>query len=195
MSNYKIVNVTQLENDLSLLADKIREKTRTTDSLEFPNNYIESVDTLATRGGLKGILERTATELIDDSIEVIGYYGLFENEVIQKLVLPNLKRIDEAGCCYCRKLEIADIGATYLDVNAFGGCEKLKTLVLRADTVCELVSTSLFFNSPFAGDGSGGVAYVPEALIESYKSATNWSSLHAWGSCRFESIEGSIYEL
>ena len=36
--------------------------------------------------------------------------------------------------------------------------------------------------------------YVPSALIESYKIATNWSSYYDSGYCNFIALEGSSYE-
>ena len=42
MAYDKIIDSQKLENDLSLLADKIREKTKTEEQLVFPEEYISS---------------------------------------------------------------------------------------------------------------------------------------------------------
>lgn len=49
----------------------------------------------------------------------------------------------------------------------------LNTLILRADTVCTLSSTSAFTNTPISK--GVGYIYVPDDLVEDYKSATNWT--------------------
>lgn len=79
--------------------------------------------------------------------------------------------------------------------NAFKGCTLLKTLVIRATDIPWIIANvNCFANSPFAEGGTGGTVYVPAALIEQYKTATNWSALYAAGTCNFIAIEGSEYE-
>lgn len=51
---------------------------------------------------------------------------------------------------------------------------KIKTLVLRASDVCSLGSTKILENSLIA-TGEGYI-YVPDNLVNSYKTATNWST-------------------
>ena len=65
--------------------------------------------------------------------------------------------------------------ATKIDTLAFYYCNNLETLILRnPDAVCSLTNTSVFTGSKIAG-GTGYI-YVPDALVEDYKAATNWSS-------------------
>lgn len=49
-----------------------------------------------------------------------------------------------------------------------------KALILRSSTVCVLDSTSMFNNNTPLENGTGHI-YVPRALVDSYKAATNWS--------------------
>lgn len=46
MANYKVVNAEQLEADLTVVADAIREKGGTTGSLSFPNGMKEAVEAI-----------------------------------------------------------------------------------------------------------------------------------------------------
>ena len=88
-------------------------------------------------------------------------------------------------------LKIVDIGFTNLkSSNMFLNCAKFDTLILRSDTVQALSSTSHFTGTQFATNGTGGTVYCPQALIEDYKVATNWSGLNV----TFVPLEGSIYE-
>ena len=58
----------------------------------------------------------------------------------------------------------------------FDNCQKLTTLILGASTVCTLANTGAFNRTPIAlYNNTVGYIYVPRALVDSYKVATNWS--------------------
>jgi hypothetical protein len=113
---------------------------------------------------------------------------------LENIDLPNAKYIGSYAFSECSALTSVNLqNATSIRNRAFNGCRVLTTLILRGSTVCTLDSTSLY-NTPFASNGAGGTVYVPQALIESYQTATNWSALYAAGTCNFVAIEGSEYE-
>jgi len=98
----------------------------------------------------------------------------------------------------CRLLEDIDIGNTArLGNYAFMNCYKLQTLILRkSDAICTLANVSAFTNSPVRGyAGLTATIYVPSALISTYQTATNWSTIYGEGHVTFAAIEGSQYEL
>ena len=98
----------------------------------------------------------------------------------------------------CQLLEFADIGSSQsIAANAFANCYALETLVLRrSDAICSLSNVSAFTNTPMSGYNSKtGTVYVPSALISTYQTATNWSTLYNNGTVTFSAIEGSDYEL
>ena len=97
----------------------------------------------------------------------------------------------------CQELEICDIGITSgINSSAFANCYKLQTLILRKTSVCTLASTTAFTNTPLSGYNSlTATVYVPQSLISSYQTASNWSTLYAGGNVTFSAIEGSDYEL
>ena len=74
----------------------------------------------------------------------------------------------------CGNLEKVDIHATGLTYHAFSGCLLNALILRRADAICELGSTNAIDNSAIV-NGTGYV-YVPSALLEEYKAATNWSN-------------------
>lgn len=95
----------------------------------------------------------------------------------------------------CSNLIKVDLGHTAYFWNAvFQGCTSLKTVIIRNGGVMGLKNVNSFTDTPFASGGTGGTVYVPSALIESYQTATNWSTLYAAGTCNFVAIEGSEYE-
>lgn len=74
-------------------------------------------------------------------------------------------------CSALGKLDLPAV--TSIEAKAFNSCSALETLILRSETVCTLGATSAFNSTPIAS-GTGYI-YVPSAIIEEYKVATNWS--------------------
>lgn len=73
-------------------------------------------------------------------------------------------------------LEKVDTHTVGLAYHALSGCSSLNTLILRrTDAICEFVNTNALANTRIK-NGTGFV-YVPRALLEEYRQATNWSSL------------------
>lgn len=95
-------------------------------------------------------------------------------------------------------LRVADMGQLHtggFGNNFFFNCAKFTGLILRyTDGVCPLASTGAFTRTPFASGGTGGTLYVPQALISSYQSANNWSTILGYANNQILPIEGSIYE-
>jgi hypothetical protein len=96
------------------------------------------------------------------------------------------------NCTALKKLDFPKVN--YFVSYCLQGCTALTALILRNNAVATLANINAFANTPFASNGTGGTVYVPAALIESYQTATNWSTLHAAGTCSFAAIEGSEYE-
>lgn len=130
--------------------------------------------------------------------EHIGYYAFNCCYSLTSVNCPVAKAIEEAAfsCCEslrtvtfpkvekiwayafeeCTSLEKADFpSAEEIFLKAFVDCTSLKALILRnTEIVCELSLINAFSGTPVE-DGTGYI-YVPSALIESYKVATNWSN-------------------
>lgn len=82
-----------------------------------------------------------------------------------------------------------------LRANVFYGDSKFDTLIIRSDSVMPLENVSAFSNATqFRNGGTGGTLYVPQALISSYQSATNWSTILGYANNSIQAIEGSQYE-
>lgn len=92
---------------------------------------------------------------------------------LKNIVLPKLKILGNNSISYTDGLEKIDFHTIQSIGNyVFAGCDNLVTVILRSNTVCSLAK-SCFANTPIA-NGTGYI-YVPSALVESYKTATNWS--------------------
>lgn len=99
-----------------------------------------------------------------------------------KVCFPILTRVNYEGFRGCSFTHIDLPVCTYLGSHAFYQAGPVQTLVLRSGVVCKLENGS----NAFAGSSTGnttqiargnGYIYVPRALVDEYKAATNWSSL------------------
>lgn len=92
----------------------------------------------------------------------------------------------------CTALKVYEIGTPYnIAASAFSNLTSLEAFVLHCTKVVPLANVNAFTGTPIAS-GNGRI-YVPQAFIEDFKTATNWSALYEAGA-NFAAIEGSEYE-
>jgi hypothetical protein len=114
-------------------------------------------------------------------------YTFYSCDALQKIVLPSVKYLNTYVFQYCRGLESVDFYKRIsIDAYAFQNCYMLKTLILRGETLSSLSNTNAFngcyhilgkqSNSYNPTGAQDGYIYVPRALVDSYKSATNWTT-------------------
>lgn len=135
------------------------------------------------------------SEIDFPKLATISGESCFDSCVLTSVVLPSLTSC--GGVCFRNNpLVIADFSVLpNMPYRLFQNCSSLTALVLRnTNALCTLSNVNVFQGTPFESGGTGGTVYVPSALIESYKTATNWSTLYAAGTCNFVAIEGSEYE-
>lgn len=117
----------------------------------------------------------------------IGQSAFGSNQGFMKLTkafFPKLTTIGFNPFYMCAYLKTLDLGLVSSLGSWFSHGFSLQTLVLRKETLCSLGSTSAFSNcyhfngttdATYNPDGlKDGYIYVPRALIEDYKVATNW---------------------
>ena len=100
------------------------------------------------------------------------------------------------GCTSLQKFDM--LGSTSgngIRQTNFQNCSSLDTLIIRVGSgACVLGNINNFTGTPFASGGTGGTLYVPQALISSYQSASNWSTILGYANNQILPIEGSYYE-
>jgi hypothetical protein len=163
-------------------------------------DFINTIDVLGDEAVTKLIVEKTITEFLDDLVNVVGDYVFNSCASLANVNLPNVTSVLGSAFAGCKALVHANlpnvtilaygifencIALTSMDMpnvtsigsNAFKGCNVLKTLILRAESVCSLSASNSFTKTPFASGNAGGTLLVPRSLTTEYPNATNWSSV------------------
>ncbi len=131
------------------------------------------------------------------SIGIGAFYGCSNLETIN---LPEITSVPQNAFYGVKKVKTIDLPkVTSIGQSAFSPANiqqnsVFDTLILRSGTIATLDNINAFANTPFRSDGTGGTLYVPQALISSYQSANNWSTILGYPNNSIRAIEGSIYE-
>lgn len=109
-------------------------------------------------------------------LETMGSYTFGNITASCTVNLPKLATAANSGFRNSKGITRVDLAiATKVDNLSFYYCNNLETLILRkTDAICTLSNTNAFTGSKIAS-GTGYI-YVPSALLDTYKSATNWSA-------------------
>lgn len=163
---------------------------------------------------LVSLIEGTITEIENDNVTKINTDGMrsltslesasfpnatdvgqfaFRESNLKICKLPKLETASNQVFLSCRQLLTCDFGVVATIYNStFQNCSSFKNLLLRKqNSITILSNVGAFQSTPFR-DGTGGTVYVPSALVSTYESATNWSSLE---STTFAAIEDNIATL
>jgi hypothetical protein len=126
------------------------------------SDFVNTVDSIGSDALLTKIIEGTLTEFSDNRVSVLGTAALQGCNNLTKVDFPALQEMGS---------------------GAFYGVSKLDTVILRNSKLCTMRAIGALNGTAIRG-GTGYI-YVPSALIDSYKSATNWSTYAA----QFRAIE------
>lgn len=119
-------------------------------------------------------------------IECITSYAFYSCIRLPKIFFPNVTEIEQYSFAGCTRLVSADFPLlTNIKGNqVFMNNYSLTTFILRSETICTLDNYNSFSNcyhilgtvdANYNPTGAkDGYIYVPSALIEDYKVATNW---------------------
>ena len=168
--------------DLTKVASAIREKGGTSDPLVYPDGFVTAIQAIETGGGggsdelVNSLVERTISgTYVNNTVTIIGRYGLAGCTKLTSVVLPAVRMMDGNSMIGCSEIIKADFSNLQtIRYSAFYSNKKLVTLIIRTQVVAKLDNTTAFKDTPITS-GTGYV-YVPSALVDSYKTATNWST-------------------
>ena len=168
--------------DLTEVADAIRAKGGISDPLVYPDGFVTAIQAIETGGGggsdelVNSLIDRTISgAYVNNTVTIIGRYGLSGCTKLTSVVLPAVTTTDGNSMVGCSALTKADFSNLQnIRYSTFYSNKKLVTLIIRTQVVAKLENTSAFKDTPIVS-GTGYV-YVPSVLVNSYKSATNWST-------------------
>ena len=106
-----------------------------------------------------------------EEVSAGGFYGM---QTATTANIPLVKKLASQGFYYSRTIERLDFQQLTLIEQLALNQTNLTVLIIRTGSVCSLGNVNALANSPVA-KGTGYV-YVPRNLVDSYKSATNWST-------------------
>lgn len=145
---------------------------------QFLMNTMTTLDnSLAT--SLRTRVCQYATQLVTvnlPNVTTMNTYVFYGCTALETAKLPKATSVPSQAFYNCTKLKHADFGkAGSIAAQAFNACTALTELILRkTDSICTLSNVN-GVNNTAIGKGTGYI-YVPAALIEDYKVATNWST-------------------
>lgn len=146
---------------------------------ELNNSLVTSLRTRACQGGTKLVTVNLP------NVTSLGSYAFYQCSGLVTIKLPKLTTVSTQTWYSCTKLQHADCGQLgNIPAQTFNACSALTELILRkTGSICSLSNVNGVNNTPI-GKGTGFV-YVPAALVDSYKAASNWSTFAA----QFRAIE------
>lgn len=145
----------------------------------FRKTKITSIDApVCTSTSSSGNTFEYMTSLVSVNLPELTYlntYDFTNCTSLQTIILPKVTSIGYYAFQSCSSLTKADFPLlTRVQQGLFSSCTKLDTLILRNSVLCTLEKTNAISNTLIAQNT--GYIYVPSALIEDYKVATNWTT-------------------
>ena len=206
----KLVDSTQLDSDLTSVANAIRTKGGTSASLAFPADFVSAIAAIPTGGGGDAIIRQIVAlgtnglryasigeTAFFESLTNLGEHCLANLPETKILVFPATTGSSRYPYSDNALLEKVDVGPSFNSTFLawyFSEDKKLTEIILRMSSVKTLENINCFNLTPFASNGTGGTLYVPQSLISTYQSASNWSTILGYAHNSIVAIEGSYYE-
>lgn len=120
------------------------------------------------------IADRTITEFASDTLQKLDAFSFYYCASLHTINCPSVWAIYTRALGYTALKRVDFPGLVSINNLAFE-YSKLETLIIRTTSVvCKLGNTNAFTSTPIA-KGTGYI-YVPDNLVESYKTATNWAT-------------------
>lgn len=193
--------ITSMQNHLKNAYEKVSEKGGTVPSEKNMANLSEAIGSVPSGDNtlLNSLIDRSITEISNDEVKSVGkssfnncekltsvnftlctviYDNAFQNcTKLTSVNLPICSNINSYVFYNCSKLSSLNLPlCSNIGYHSLEKCSSLTTLIIRSSSVCVLAGTNTFNSTPIATSTTEGFIYVPDGLVESYKSATNWST-------------------
>ena len=141
----------------------------------YNNSYIQTVNLpYATTVRISAFYGCTSLSQVSLPMCIsIGSNAFYNCTSLSQVSLPMCSYISNAFQ-YCRSLsQISLPVCSYIGDTAFSNCSSLSIITIGYSSVCSLAGSNTFNRTQITS--STGSIYVPVSLVDTYKSATNWS--------------------
>ena len=119
----------------------------------------------------------TCSSLTQVNLPMCSYIGrgaFYSCISLTQIDLPMCSYMDSATFQSCSSLTQVNLPmCSYIGRGAFGYCSSLSIITIGYSSICSLNNLGAFSNTQITS--STGSIYVPASLVDTYKSATNWS--------------------
>lgn len=160
--------LTSLDSSVTTVVDYCCRGQSKLTSVNLPNVKSIGSNVFYGCGALASIQAPVATS--------IGSYCFMNCSSLQEVNFPLVTSLSTGMFQRCTGLKKADLGAVKsTSSTAFQVCSALETVIFRrADAIVPLANVNIFASSGV--EAGTGYVYVPRALVDTYKAATNWST-------------------
>ena len=169
--------------DLTNLANTIRGKGGTSNSLVFPEGFASAVSSLSGYGYEDALVTRELSNMyFNDRVTSIKNRAFAYCTNLTSVNLPSCSSIGPHAFASCTSLTTVSLPVcSYIGTYAFYRCYNLVSLYMTSISSVPTLSLSAFISTPIGGYNSSaskhGLVYVPASLYSSFLTATNWSDI------------------
>ena len=171
----KLINDIFTKNVVNLSSDKIK-KINLSMKNACPSLRTVNLPNVTSIGNQVFESCNSLTSIDLPNVTSIGNYTFDSCTKLTSIDLPNVTSIGNNAFSNCTNLTSIDLPNVISIGNyTFNGCTNLTKIIIGTDSdICTLKPTNVFYSTPIA---SGmGYIYVPDDKVDTYKSATNWST-------------------
>ena len=160
------IEIINLDNTASFVKSDVFGGNKTIQTVNLP---------YATRVGNRAFQNCNSLSQISlPMCSYIGDNGFYFCKLLSQVSLPVCSHIGWEAFQGCNSLsQISLPMCSYIGGNALWGCSSLSIITIGYSSVCSLNNSNVFGNTQITS--STGSIYVPTSLVDSYKSAPNWS--------------------
>lgn len=181
-----------LTNFLTDVADAIKEKKSDTTPIQA-SKFDTEIENLPTGINPSGTIEIKENRIYDvaqyESADIqvkyvpqyITFSGFNGTDLSYELANLDTSKITGMNSMFYNCKNIINLDISSFDISnvtdtafMFGNCGNLVKLIINNSKVLPMTNTNMLIGTQI-GSGTGGYIYVPDNMVNTYKSATNWS--------------------
>ena len=159
------IEIINLDNSASFVASGAFKNNKTIQTVNLP---------YATTVGMEAFFQCRLTQINLPVCSYIGESAFAYCQNLNQVSLPVCSYLSSGVFYYCNFLKQVSLPVcSYIGNRVFDTCYRLSIITIGYSSVCSLYASNVFQDAGITS--STGSIYVPASLVDSYKSAKNWS--------------------